>query len=153
MAKTAVGLFRNLDLVAGVVQDLEANGFPRKEILVLGEPSGTSNAGVLGIPRTDFEVDLTRELRGIGAAEPDAEAYVQGVRSGGAIIFATASDDRADVAAEIMNRHSPVEVEELRAVEPNLPGTGGEYTNHVHDSSVQFGRVRFTGGGARLFVW
>lgn len=153
MTKTAVGLFRNLDLVARVVHDLEANGFPRKKILILGEPSGTSNAGVLGTPRTDFEVDLIRELRGIGAAEPDAEAYVQGVRSGGSIIFATASDDRADVAADIMNRHSPVEVEELSAAEPNPPGTVGEYTRHVHNSSVQSGRVRFTGGGARLFVW
>lgn len=153
MARTAVGLFSNFHLVDEVVHDLEANGFPRKKILILGEPSGMRNAGAMSIPRTDFEVDLIRELRGIGAAERDADAYVQGVRSGGAIVFATASDERAGFAAEIMNRHNPEQIEELCAAESNPPGTGRDYTTRAHDVSVQSGRVRYTGGGARLFIW
>lgn len=38
MAKTAVGLFENPDLVDEVVRDLEAGGFPRKDVRILGEP-------------------------------------------------------------------------------------------------------------------
>jgi hypothetical protein len=74
-----------------------------------------AGSGVMSTPHTDFEVDLIRELRTIGAAEADAEAYVEGVRRGGVMVFATGSDEKADAAAEIMNRHGVVEIEELSA--------------------------------------
>jgi hypothetical protein len=45
----------------------------------------------MSIPRTDFEVELTRDLTTIGAARADAEAYVRGIRGGGVIVFATSS--------------------------------------------------------------
>ena len=80
MAKTAVGLFENPDLVDEVVRDLEAGGFPRKDVRILGEPREMAGSGVMDISHTDFEVELTRELKTIGATEADAEAYVQGVR-------------------------------------------------------------------------
>ena len=82
-----------------------------------------TGSGVMSIPHTDFEVGLMRELRTIGAAEADAEAYVEGVRRGGVMIFATGSGEKADAAVEIMNRHRAVEIEELGALEPHLPGT------------------------------
>jgi hypothetical protein len=115
MAKTAVGLFENPSSVDDVVHELEASGFPRNDVRVLGEPREMAGSGVMSTPHTDFEVDLIRELRTIGAAEADAEAYVEGVRRGGVMVFATGSDEKADVAAEIMNRHGVVEIEELSA--------------------------------------
>jgi len=115
MAKTAVGLFENPSSADDVVHELEASGFPRNDVRVLGEPREMAGSGVMSTPHTDFEVDLIRELRTIGAAEADAEAYVEGVRRGGVMVFATGSDEKADAAAEIMNRHGVVEIEELSA--------------------------------------
>ena len=153
MAKTAVGLFENPSSVDEVVRDLEAGGFPRNDVCVLGEPREMAGSGMMSIPHTDFEVDLKRELRTIGAAEPDAEAYVQGVRRGGVMVFATGSEDKANAAAEIMNRRGAIDIEELNAPVPHLPGTDHDEMTLAHDSSGQIGRFRSQGGGARLFVW
>ena len=153
MAKTAVGLFENPKSVDEVVRDLEADGFPRNDVRVLGEPREMAGSGMMSIPHTDFEVDLMRELRTIGATEPDAEAYVQGVQRGGVMVFATGSSEKADAAAEIMNRHHAVEIKELNASEPHLPGTDHDNMTGGRDPSVQTGRFRSPGGGARLFVW
>lgn len=103
----------------------------------------------MSTPHIDFEVDLIRELRAIGAAEADAETYVRGVRRGGVIVFATGSAEKLNLAAEIMNRNRAIELEELGASEPHLSG----HTTSRHNSSEQTGRVRSSGGGARLFVW
>ena len=153
MAKTAVGLFENPSSVDEVVRDLKASGFPQKDVRVLGEPRDMAGSGVMSTPHTDFEVELTRELKTIGAAEADAEAYVRGVRRGGVMVFATGSGEQADAAAEIMNHHCAVEIEELSASVPHLPSTVGDDVATGRDSSVQAGRVRSPGAGARLFVW
>ena len=153
MTKTAVGLFENPSSVDQVVRDLEASGFPRNELRVLGEPREMAGSGIMSIPRTDFEVDLTRELTTMGATETDAEAYVQGVRRGGVMVFATDSGEKTDAAAEIMNRHHAVEVEELSGSEPHLRRTDGNPMAASRQSSVMTGRTRSSGGGARLFVW
>jgi len=153
MTRTAVGLFENSYLVDEIVHDLEASGFPRDGIRVLSEPRDIAGSGMMSTPHTDFEVDLVRELRTMGAAEVEADAYVQGVRRGGVIVFATGSSEKAEAAAEIMNHHRAVEIEELSASEPQLSGAHRDGMAPGCHTSVQSGRVRSTGGGARLFVW
>ena len=153
MSKTAVGLFENSGLANQVARDLEASGFPRIDIRILGESLDMAGSGVMSIPNIDFEVSLNRDLRTIGATEPEAEAYVQGVRRGGVLVFASGSDEKIDAAAEIMNRHSPVEVEELTGGKLNLPSTTRENMTPTHASSVQTGRVRQLGSSARVFAW
>ena len=69
------------------------------------------------------------------------------------MVFATGPAEKADAAAEIMNHNSAVEIEELSASVPHLPSTVGDDVAPGRDSSVQAGRVRSPGGGARLFVW
>ena len=153
MPKTAVGLFENPGLADQVVHNLEASGFPDNDVRILRESLDMKGSGVMGIPNIDFEVSLNRDLRKIGASGPEAEAYVKGVRRGGVLVFASGSGERIDAAAEIMNRHSPVEVEELTGGELNLPSTTGENVTPTQTRSVQTGRVRQSGGGARVFVW
>ena len=89
MAKTAVGLFENSELADEVVRDLEATGFLRKDVRILKEPREMAGSGLMSTPHTDFEVELTRDLTAFGVLEGDAEAYVQGVRRGGVMVFAT----------------------------------------------------------------
>ena len=111
-----------------------------------------AGSGITSTPRTDFEVDLIRDLRAFGAAEADAEAYVRRVRRGGVMVFATGSGAMADTAADIMNQHCAVEIEELSASQTYLRGTDNDEIAQDRDVSFQAGRVRTSGSGARLFV-
>jgi hypothetical protein len=75
------------------------------------------------------------------------------MRRGGVVVFATGSNAEVDKAAEIMNRHGAIEVEEFIGREPNTGGIIDENMPVVHDISPQSGRIRQSGGGARMFVW
>ena len=153
MARTAVGLFENSGLAEEVVRDLEATGFPKNDIRVLGESREMAGSGLMSTPHTDFEVGLIRDLTAFGVIEADAEDYVQGVRRGGVMVFATGSGDKAEAATEIMNRHGAVEVEKISASRPELPSAGSGETLPGREQSVQIGRDRSSGSGARPFVW
>ena len=152
MTKTAVGLFQNPAIVDEVVREIEALGFPRQEVRTLKEPSSFGTTGVMSFPRLDFEVDLTRELTRIGA-KVEAQSYVEGLRRGGALVFATGSDDKVELAADIMNRHGALETKETSGPEPQLPGVSRENLTPLRDGSVLAGRIRESGGGASFFVW
>jgi hypothetical protein len=69
------------------------------------------------------------------------------------MVFATGSGDKAEAATEIMNRHGAVEVEKISASRPELPSAGSGETLPGRERSVQTGRDRSSGSGARLFVW
>lgn len=115
MPKTAVGLFENSGPVDDVVREIEALGFPRREVRTLDEPANFEVTGVMSFPRLDFEVDLIRELTRIGATKMEAQDYAKGLRRGGALVFATGSNEKVDDAAEMMNRHGAIEVEDSSA--------------------------------------
>jgi hypothetical protein len=153
MTKTAVGLFENPSSVDEVVRDLEASGFPSEDVRVLGEPREMTGSGLMNTPHNDFEVELTRDLTMFGVIEADAEAYVQGVRRGGMMIFATGPGEKADAATGIMNRHGAVEIEEISAQAPHLPSADLGDIASSRGTSVQAGRFRSPSTGARLFVW
>jgi hypothetical protein len=153
MSKTAVGLFENSKLVDGVVRDLTAKGFLDKDIRVLGEPTEMPGGGLMSTPHTDFEVGLIRDLTAFGVNEAEAEVYVEGVRRGGIMVFASGFGEKAEEAAEIMNWHGAVEIEKISAPEPVLPNAEIDEELPVRDPSTQVGRVRSPGSGARLFVW
>ena len=127
--------------------------FLGKRFAALNEPANFEVTGVMSFPRLDFEVDLVRELTRIGATKAEAQAYVEGLRRGGALVFATGSDEKVETAADIMNRHGAVEIEETSGPEPQLPDVVRESMTPMRNSPVQAGRIREPGGGAGLFVW
>ena len=153
MPKTAVGLFENPGPVDDVVREIEALGFPRREVRTLDEPASFEVTGVMSFPRLDFEVDLIRELTRIGATKAEAQDYAKGLRRGGALVFATGSNEKVDDAAEMMNRRGAIEVEELIGREPNTGNVTGKNEPSGRDDSSQTGRTRQAGSGARLFAW
>lgn len=149
MAKTAVGLFLNRASVKDVIHELGDKGY--SWLRVIGEPLGISEQGAMSIAHTDFEANLARELKSVGANEAEIECYIKGLQRGGVVVLAGVADQEADLAAEIMNRHDAIEVEELRALAPHLPAG---HSAHKHDMSAQYGRLRSnSAGGARLFFW
>ena len=153
MPKTVVGLFENAQHVDAAILEIEALGFPRQEVRTMREPASFGVTGVMSFPRLDFEVDLNRELTRIGATIPEALAYVEGLRRGGALALATGSDEKVEAAGKIMNRHGAVEVEEITGAEPQLPGVVRKSMTPSHESAVLAGRIQVPGDGARVFVW
>ena len=153
MPKTVVGLFENARLVDDAVREIEALGFPIQELRQIKEPTYFEVTGVMSFPRLDFEVDLSRELTRIGATKPEVRGYVEGLRRGGALAFATGSDEKVEAAGDIMNRHGAVEIEEVTGSEPQLPLPAHQNITPMHDSTVMAGRVREPGSGAHVFVW
>ena len=107
----------------------------------------------MSFPRLDFEVDLVRELTRIGAAKAETQAHVEGLRRGGALVFATGSDEKVEAAADIMNRHGAVEIDETSGPEPQLPHVVLGSMTPMRNSPVSAGRIREPGGGAGIFVW
>jgi hypothetical protein len=153
MPKTAVGLFETPGLMEGVVRGIEALGFPRKEVRTLAEPVAFEVTGVMSFPRLDFEVELSRELARIGATKAETQVYVEGLRRGGALVFATGADEMVDAAADIMNRYGATELREPRGREPDLPSVVRATMTPMRDSPVLAGRIRERGSGAAFFVW
>ena len=107
----------------------------------------------MSFPRLDFEVDLSRELDRIGATKAESQVYVEGLRRGGALVFATGADEQVDAAADIMNRHGATGIEEPSGSEPQLPGVVRASMTGMRSSPVLAGRIREPGSGAAFFVW
>jgi hypothetical protein len=153
MPKTVVGLFENPRVVDDAVRDIEALGFPVREVRTMQEPASFAVSSVMSFPRIDFEADLGRELTRIGATIPETQAYIAGLRRGGALAFATGSDEDVSAAGRVMNRLGAVEVEEVTGAEPRLPGLAQPSMTPMLDRKVLAGRIREPGGGATFFVW
>ena len=153
MPNTVVGLFENARIVDDAVREIEALGFPRQEVRTIREPANFEVTGVMSFPRLDYEVDLNRELTRIGATIPEAQAYVDGLRRGGALAFATGPEEKVATAGNIMNRLGAMEVADLTGPEPQLPGVRRQTFTPMGDASVMAGRIRQPGGGACFFVW
>lgn len=153
MPKTVVGLFENPERVNDVVRDIEAIGFPRNEVRTLEEPRTFDVTGVMSFPRLDFEVDLIRSLERIGASESDAKAYLAGLQRGGALVFATGSDEKVTAAAEVMNRSGAVKVEQDNGPEPQLPHSFRANMTPMRDSPIVAGRIQQPGDAACFFIW
>src|SRR5512132_1773272 len=55
---------------------------------------------------------LAGALIGLGISKEEAETYAEAVRRGGYLVIANASDEDANKAADILNRHDPIDIEE-----------------------------------------
>lgn len=154
MPKTVVGLFRKPEVADQVVREIEALGFARNEVSRLKEPDTLEVSGVMSFPRLDFEASLDRGLRKIGATEAEAKTYVECLRQGGAVIFATDPDQkRLDTALEVMNRHNAIEVEEGRGPMPGAPHELGEGRTSPQRLDIAGRVAQAPQPGNRYFSW
>ena len=125
MPTTVVGLFKDPKLVDEAVSEIAALGFPRNDVHSLAEPEQFEVRGVMSFARLDFEAGLHWTLTRIGATEAEAQAWLDGIRRGGVLVFATASDDKGvDAAAAVMNRHGALEVDRTQGGKPEPPRVG-----------------------------
>lgn len=158
MPKMAIGLFENPEVARQVRSDLETCGCTPRDIRIIAEPVAMNDSDPnpgMSTPHTDFEVELVRELMRMGVERSEAMAYREGVRRGGVLVIATGPDRQVEAAAEAMNREGGERVEKGRGA-----GAFGSVAQHeataeafFNDDEVQAGRVRYSSGGARVFVW
>ncbi len=153
MARTAIGLFRDNHAADIVMRELENAGFARERVRVLTgstpSPSGLERPGNMAgnAPQTGAGIGSTSWLKIEGVPNEDFELYRRGLDRGSIVVAVTTTDERADYAAEIMNRCGALDVEErTSAAGRGMSPPSGEGT-------VQAGRNRYEGGGARVFVW
>ena len=115
MASTVVGLFEQRSYAEAALSDLETSGFDRSRIDMKYPFTGDSDGAYDG---------LIRELEGEGVPNADARLYAEGVQAGDALEIAHVSDDKADTARDIMNRHHALDIHDASAVRSARKGTG-----------------------------
>lgn len=153
MTHTALGLFRNAMDAEQVVAELKAAGFTAGNLRVAAEPRYMPVSGPLSTPGMDFCEELSLDLRAMGVPEPETQAHINGVRNGGAVVFANGSIEQVERATQIMNRHHATSTEDFNGSQPDLPEMPHNSTVTIGADSDQAGRVRYTGSGARMFAW
>ena len=108
MGMTVVGLFETLAEAQASRQELKQNGFAAHEIDLREPYSAEQRSGNMS--------DLLAELRDDGVPAEDAQLYVAGVQQGDALEFLRTTDDRAQLALDIMNRHGALDIHHAHEV-------------------------------------
>jgi len=159
MAATAVGLFANASVAESVAEALRANAIPSKGIRILTPPANGASGSADSTSGDAFVAKLSRDLRSMGAAEGEIDAYLEGVQHGRVLVFATGTLAQADAATAIMNAYGPIEVEEFagaiasssaKSVGEAAAGVGELDTQNI---SLKEDRIRAKTEGSRLFSW
>lgn len=124
MPSTVIGLFRNETDVQHVVDELQRNDFPARDVK----------------RRDEVGADLGGWLEEQGVPGHEAEDYVEGVRKGGKLVTLHVSDDRAPEAVQIMRRHETAAADLGGAT---AGGTAARGDRTAHDDHA--GRTRGEG--------
>lgn len=120
MTMLVVGLFEERNEAQAAVQDLANSGYDRHAIQVKESFSAQDRSGDMS--------DLSQELQTQGVPDRDARAYVSGVKSGDTLAYLQTSDDRADLARDIMNRHGALDIHHAHEVRSTTTETRGVAT-------------------------
>ncbi len=108
MGMTVVGLFETVAEAEASRQELKQNGFAAHEI-DLREPVGAHQRG------GDMS-ELMEELREDGVPDEDARLYVAGVQQGDALEFLRTTNEKSQIALDIMNRHGALDIHHAHEV-------------------------------------
>ena len=98
MASTVIGLFEERADADAAMKDLKAAGFSDLEMKEAGNTSG-----------------LDTDLKGHGVPEGDIKLFMEGIRAGDTLEIAHVSDDKAEQAREIMDRHDALDIHDAYA--------------------------------------
>ncbi len=101
MASTVIGLFEERADSDAAISDLKQAGFSGSDI-------ETKEAGSAS--------GLDNDLMGHGVPEGDIKLFLEGVRAGDTLAIAHTSDDKAEQAREIMDRHGALDIHDAYAL-------------------------------------
>jgi uncharacterized protein (TIGR02271 family) len=142
MVKTVTGFFDDVAEAQSAVTDLVNSGFKREEVRSVAA-AAQGESGPDPSPYTN-----------LGIPEPEARSYTERVRRGGTLVTVQAADDRADLAAEILERHGAVDIDR-RTTEWRQGGRTdlreGEVKVPVVEEELQVGKRQVQRGGVRVY--
>lgn len=103
MARIVVGMFDHLKDAEAAERDLVDSGFSRDDINLISKDVKGKFAQLF--QKKDDLSDMTRALVNAGIPEDQARAYAERTHRGGTLLTVNCSDDMAQPAAHILNRH------------------------------------------------
>jgi hypothetical protein len=107
-AATGAGVGAAMGGIAGLLVGLGALAIPGIGPVLAAGPviAALGGAGIGALTG-----GIIGALTDAGISESDANVYAEGVRRGGTLVTVHTTDDMANRAADVMNRHHPVDVE------------------------------------------
>ena len=125
MATTLVGIFDDYNTAQQVAQDFVQRGFNQADINITANDAkpGTTHYGggtdatynTAGSTFSDRISNFFSNLFGSDVDESDRGIYAESLRRGSTLVTIKAEDQLVDTAAEIMNRHGAVDIDQRAA--------------------------------------
>ena len=107
MGMTVVGLFESASEAQAAMHDLVSSKYASHDIDIKSHTDAQRGGDMK---------DLMQELTADGVPASEAQLYVNGVKSGDTIEILRTSDDKAEMALEIMNRHGALDIHDAHLV-------------------------------------
>ena len=104
---TGAGIGAVLGGIGGILVGMGALAIPGIGPVVAAGPIAAGLAGAAG---GAVAGGLIGGLIGLGIPEEEAHTYAEGVRRGHTLVLAKTSDEQADLASSVMNRHNPIDI-------------------------------------------
>jgi uncharacterized protein (TIGR02271 family) len=142
--RSVIALYEDQNMSRSAMNDLVEHGFEKERIRVLSDGHDTGRT----------EETLKRNLDARNIPRDDAELYVESVRRGCALVLVDTSDEKANEASSILDRHTPMDLDSLggemhggETQETREAGTG-----HVDvvEEEVKIGKRPVHRGGVRV---
>jgi uncharacterized protein (TIGR02271 family) len=115
MENTVVGVFDSYAQAQNALNDLLASGFSRSEVQLSPESDTTATTAGTTTTARPASTGIGHFFRSLfGMDEPEeGDVYAEAVRRGSCVLTVNAaSEEQRDRAADIMNRHDPVNIDE-----------------------------------------
>jgi len=135
MNNTVINVFEKSE-ADKVVQELEKDGFARKDINVVAKGADTKR--------------LIGKLTNESVPEDEAKQYVEGVNAGKTLVYVSADDNKAKRAVAIMERYSAAQSATAGRSEHGRTGKEGEVALPVMEEQLQVGKREVERGGVRV---
>ncbi|MFL6653759.1 MAG: DUF2382 domain-containing protein [Sulfurifustis sp.] len=149
MTKIVVGLFENMESAQRAMQALEAEGFARENIeLRSGDQVVRQMQSDTGESGDGIWASIKRFFSGGSTESRTAGTEWRGMSESEALLAVHADDATAEDAAELMDEHGAVDLEERLG--GGVTGAGTEQTIPIVEEEVKVGKREVSRGGVRL---
>jgi uncharacterized protein (TIGR02271 family) len=111
-ARTLTAMYDTKGAAEGARDDLVALGLASADVTIRGADAGTGAASGATASTGTEDKGFWASLADLFVPDEDRSAYAEGVRRGGYLLSARVPDGMEDRAAEVLERHDPVDVDE-----------------------------------------
>ena len=144
---TYIALFHHRDNAASAIRDLEAVGFTRSAITVIGGGNGATYSESAGSFGDGYEYGSQSGLSQIGVPDDDRKHLQDGLAHGGMILSLEGAGERADEIEKIFSKHSTKKIDETGCRSRTLHRTCCS-GSRVTRNKCRFDRNPYHGRGA-----